>query len=498
MPESQIYIPYRKGFAVKIRYLNPNWGVLHICSGNNIALQVNIRSHENSLVLNSLINWAWGQEERPAGFPFDVDREIFVSVGAGADGFYISAGIVGSPATFTYKYAYRLPETKGLYQIYANYANLEDLTILPNNSELIGQSAQSFSENSDELSLTKGVESEASAEPAYLEFSDIDSYKFYEVSVDGVEVIIRYGRIGTSGQISRTTYATPEKARTAACKKLNEKLKKGYVPAVMGDRPPRPPRSLDIAQFIRLAWKPIITEGDSSLLSSKFSGKPWLAKDEPWPTCPLCDRFMQLFFQLNTSELPELVRPEFGSGLLQMFYCCNWGCEGQVESAVVFYGRVADINKNLLIRLVQPNGEASTAPIPLALEDYFPAKTIVDWQQLADYPDAPDEIVALIYGWEQVNDEALEDEVVERLGFYDLEDYCEHRLTYEGDKLAGYPRWVQGMEYSGCPICREPMRQVFQLASNDNLPYMFGDAGIGHVLQCKTHKEQFAFIWACS
>ena len=494
MPESQIYIPYRKGFSVKIRYLNPNWGVLHICSGNNIALQVNIRSHENTLALNSLINGVWGTQEKPTGFPFDVNQEIFLSLGAGADGFYLSAGIIGSVVTFTYKYAYRLPETQGLYQIYTNYANLEDCTILPHDSELIGQSIQSELETSNKLSLTDNLESE----PAYLEFSDINSYKFYEVNVDGVEIITRYGRIGTSGQTSRQTYSTPEKARIGACKKLNEKLQKGYVPAIIGNRPPRPPRSLDIAQFIRLAWKPIVTDGDSSLLSSKFSGLPWLAKDEPWPNCPICGRFMQLFFQLNMNELPEPVRFEFGNGLLQMFYCCNWGCEGEVESAVVSYGRTAALNKNLLIRLVQPNGEASTAPIPLTLSDYFPAKTIVDWQQLEDYPDAPDEIVALIYGWEQVNNEEKEDEIVERLGFYDLEDYCEHRLTYEGDKLAGYPLWVQGMEYSGCPICHEPMRQVFQLVSEDNLPYMFGDVGIGHVLQCQTHKEQLAFIWACS
>ncbi|HEY9649145.1 MAG TPA: WGR domain-containing protein [Coleofasciculaceae cyanobacterium] len=498
MPESQVYIPYRKGYSVQLQYLNPNWGVLQIYSGNNIAIQVNICSQEKTLVLNSLINWAWGSEEKPAGFPVDANQEIFVSVGAGADGFYISAGIVGTPATFTYKYAYRLPETQALYQIYANFANLQAFKILPNDSEFLSQSTLSESECSDKSSLTNEIESEVGAESAYLEFSDMDSYKFYEVHVDGVEVIIRYGRIGTSGQIARTTYATSEKARTAACKKLNEKLKKGYVPAVMGARPPRPPRTLDIAQFIRLAWKPIVTQGDSSLLSSKFSGLPWLAKDEPWPSCPVCGRFMQLFFQLNSSELPEPVRQEFGTGLLQMFYCCNWGCEGDVESAVVSYGRVADLNKNLLIRLVQPDGEASTAPIPPAIEDYFPAKIIVDWQQLEDYPDAPEEIVALIYGWERVNDEELQDEVVERLGFYDLEDYCEHRLTYNKDKLAGYPCWVQGMEYSGCPICREPMRQVFQLASNDNLPYMFGDVGIGHVLQCKTHKEQFAFIWACS
>ena len=337
----------------------------------------------------------------------------------------------------------------------------------------------------------------SSQEPVYLEFTDIDSYKFYEVNVDGVEVIIRYGRIGTSGQTSHTTYATPEKARIAACKKLNEKLKKGYVPARMGERLPRPPKSLDIAQFIRLAWKPIMTDGDSSLLSSKFSGKPWLAKDEPWPSCPLCGQFMQLYFQLNCSELPEPVRQEFGSGLVQMFYCHDCIYDGCVECAEVFYGETASIHRNLLIRLVQPNGEASTAPIPLPLEDYWHAKTIVDWQQVEDYPYSVNEIVALIYGWERINDQDLSDEVLERLGFSNYEDYEEHISLDEGNKLAGYPKWVQGIEYAGCPICREPMRQVFQLTSEENLPYEFREGGIAQVLQCKTHKEQFALTWAC-
>jgi hypothetical protein len=121
----------------------------------------------------------------------------------------------------------------------------------------------------------------------------------------------------------------------------------------------------------------------------------------------------------------------------------------------------------------------------------------VDWQQLEDYPDDPDEIVALIYGWDRVNDEALEYELLERLGFSTYEDYEEHCLTYDKDKLAGYPCWVQGIEYPGCPICCEPMRQVFQLGSDNNLPYEFGDGGIAHVLQCKTHKEQLVLNWAC-
>ena len=67
-----------------------------------------------------------------------------------------------------------------------------------------------------------------------------------------------------------------------------------------------------------------------------------------------------------------------------------------------------------------------------------------------------------------------------------------------GDKLAGYPMWVQGVEYPNCPVCNEQMRLLFQIDSNDNLPYLFGDAGCGHITQCKTHKDQIAFGWACS
>jgi predicted DNA-binding WGR domain protein len=63
----------------------------------------------------------------------------------------------------------------------------------------------------------------------YLELSDDKSHKFYEVTVQSTEVMIRYGRIGTEGQISSSTYDTVQKAQVAAEKKINEKLKKGYV-----------------------------------------------------------------------------------------------------------------------------------------------------------------------------------------------------------------------------------------------------------------------------
>ncbi|MDJ0715728.1 MAG: WGR domain-containing protein [Prochloraceae cyanobacterium] len=79
-------------------------------------------------------------------------------------------------------------------------------------------------------------------EKTYLELSETEgvSHKFYEVTVDGTTVSIRYGRIGDRGQTQVKTYPTPEKARAEATKKINQKLKKGYEKAIMGVRKKRP------------------------------------------------------------------------------------------------------------------------------------------------------------------------------------------------------------------------------------------------------------------
>ncbi|MGL5131964.1 MAG: DUF1963 domain-containing protein, partial [Planktothrix sp.] len=258
--------------------------------------------------------------------------------------------------------------------------------------------------------------------------------------------------------------------------------------------------NLDITQFVRPAWKPVVTEGDGDRLASKFSGRPWLAIDETWPGCPCCAEPLQLFVQLNLSQLPEPVREEFGTGLLQMFHCMSDNCGFEVEEGTIYYGRVPFLIKNVKIRLVQPVGMGSTPALPkIDGEDYgtyLPAKTITEWLEIEDYPES-DELVALVIGWERLKEYDLWDAVVERLGLDDSDDYDQLYPTDESDKLGGYPRWVQGLECPGCPVCHAPMRQVFQLASCENLDYAFGDLGIAHILQCKTHKDQFAFVWAC-
>ncbi|MEU3185826.1 WGR domain-containing protein [Streptomyces sp. NPDC006923] len=76
----------------------------------------------------------------------------------------------------------------------------------------------------------------------YLELSQdgAGAHKFYEVTVEGTAVSVRYGRIGASGQSGTTTFPTEAKARAAAAKKIGEKVRKGYAPAVRGQRAARP------------------------------------------------------------------------------------------------------------------------------------------------------------------------------------------------------------------------------------------------------------------
>ncbi|MEU4555075.1 PQQ-binding-like beta-propeller repeat protein [Micromonospora violae] len=79
-----------------------------------------------------------------------------------------------------------------------------------------------------------------SQETTYLELSEVDgAHKFYEVIVDDATLTVRYGRIGDQGQVKASAYPDNARARAAAAKKIGEKVRKGYAPAVRGVRQKR-------------------------------------------------------------------------------------------------------------------------------------------------------------------------------------------------------------------------------------------------------------------
>lgn len=61
-----------------------------------------------------------------------------------------------------------------------------------------------------------------------LTYSDMGSNKFWESACEDVKLIIRFGRIGTKGQINIKSFDTPEIATREREKLVKEKLNKGY------------------------------------------------------------------------------------------------------------------------------------------------------------------------------------------------------------------------------------------------------------------------------
>lgn len=225
----------------------------------------------------------------------------------------------------------------------------------------------------------------------------------------------------------------------------------------------------------RLAWVPNSEEKTSHPLSSKFSGIPALSKDECWPCCKNCEEPMQLFLQINSQELPDCQRNVFGGDILQVFYCTNWETECEVNCDAFF-----PFSKSTLLRIVDYSAENISSPEKSPVKEPFPEKPITGWEPKDDYPN-----------WEELENLGI------TLSETQCDLLCEHDYPLTKDKLLGWPYWVQGVEYPDCPDCSKPMKLLFQIDSEDNLPYMFGDAGCSHITQCETHKDKLAIAWAC-
>lgn len=226
----------------------------------------------------------------------------------------------------------------------------------------------------------------------------------------------------------------------------------------------------------RLAWFPNITEASSSPISSKFSGIPALSKDESWPCCCNCNQPMQLFLQLNSQDLPESERSVFGGGILQVFYCTNWDNECEVNCEAFF-----PFAKSTLVRVVDYKDEIIESPEKSPVKEAFPERKITGWESKDDYPN-----------WEELESIGVS------LTNAQSDLLCDLQYPLPKDKLVGWPYWVQGVEYPNCPDCEKPMKLIFQIDSEDNIPYMFGDVGCSHITQCNVHKDKLTIAWACS
>ena len=248
------------------------------------------------------------------------------------------------------------------------------------------------------------------------------------------------------------------------------------------------------ARHQRPAWKPVVEAGDGPATAPKFCGTPWIGPDAPWPNCGHCHQPLQPFLQLDLGDLPAELGQPFGTGLLQLFYCTRPDCYGG--------GYVPFADTLSRVRVVRPSGRGGEPPKLTATA--FPAKRIVGWSRFTDLPStAEHEALGLDYTFDRSTGHYRIE--CPEFGLSLASDESEWgwlaegiATAAEGDKLGGWPAWVQDAEYPTCPRCGRRMVSVFQVASEDNVPFMFGDSGCGHVTQCPEHKEVVAFGWAGS
>ncbi len=228
---------------------------------------------------------------------------------------------------------------------------------------------------------------------------------------------------------------------------------------------------------------------------SHFGGAPLIGPAAPLPACELCGGTPTLFLQLDSRDLPT-ENLGFEVGILQLFHCLH--CNENWDAGTAF-------NKASQIRIC-PDDRLS--PAPIALELRMPCRMISGWEAFNDYPHPQDHAplgVDLRYDFDLRQIELVCQQYDVHFKGLSMDDVDEDDLELaeaismaaHGDKLGGWPHWVQSRDYPSCPKCDQEMQLFFQLDSVCNLDFMFGDAGCAHITQCPVHRDEFAFAWAC-
>jgi hypothetical protein len=208
----------------------------------------------------------------------------------------------------------------------------------------------------------------------------------------------------------------------------------------------------------RPAWDPVVDEGDGPRDAPKFGGVPWTGPGAPWPDCKACDAPLPLLVQLDLARLPAELAGRCGSGLLQLFYCTRDDCGG--ASWQPFDDEVS------CVRVVQPAGRGFD-PSEEQREALLPARRIVGWEAFLDEPEPGEhEALGLSYDFDfaawtvtiDCPEVGLAGEVVADQSVPEAVGDCKG-----GDKLAGWPNWVQGVEYPACPRCGKRMERQLPL-----------------------------------
>ena len=190
---------------------------------------------------------------------------------------------------------------------------------------------------------------------------------------------------------------------------------------------------------------------------------------------PALRRAMALFLQLDLAALPAEVGGESGLRSAPDVLLRQSPRVRPAEAKVVG-------NRSLRTNCSAGSARARAGPRRLFRRSttHIPARRITGWQPVDDYPDRTE--------WPDLGIEADDDaaDALVDLGY----------TPRQQDKLLGWPSWPQYVDYPSCRVCGRELWLVFQLESDQNLHYMFGDDGCGHITCCPDHPDELAFQWS--
>lgn len=246
-----------------------------------------------------------------------------------------------------------------------------------------------------------------------------------------------------------------------------------------------------VRKHTRIAWLPTLQDGETDPRGSRFGGAAWVPEGEAPAACQGCGAPLRLVLQLNLAELPQAsLRALPPSGLLQVLYCADEDCAREQEA----FSEFSDAHRVQIVPSGAGRLEAGANP--------FAAKSIVGWEQAEDHPHPEDSHglgLQVDYDFKERRARFVCPEVGldawVPLGELEIETVTQAR---DGDKLRGWPYWIQSAEYPQCPKCQTAMTHLFQIDSEKGVPYMWGDAGMVQVTYCERHPEVMTMNWACS
>jgi hypothetical protein len=228
----------------------------------------------------------------------------------------------------------------------------------------------------------------------------------------------------------------------------------------------------------RTAWVPFVEEQPGRLAISRFGGAPVLRAGEDWPTCAKCQSALTLFLQLDLTEIPSEMQPVIAAeGILQVFVCVapGSGCLaahcGQTELPP------AGDPTAYIVRII-PNDASLQVPTSRISGVSFDPMIVTYWHAVDDYPRTPSEVVA----------------VYPKLAKSPRLDAWDRSNCAWGEKMGGWPLWGASPSYMRCPACDIAMDVVFQLDSDCNLDFVWGNNGTAFVHRCP-HCQRMGFSW---